>query len=78
MYFDFVNKFLKHFGNKVHIGIYDDFIFNTKNELDKIFNFLDVKKTKIDTAKQYMTGGWKWKNSFQRKIFMKQNVLKKY
>ena len=24
-----------------------------------------------------MTGGWKWKNSFQRKIYMKQNVLKK-
>ena len=77
MYFDFVNKFFAHFGNKVHIIIYDDFIENTKNELDKIFNFLDVKKSKIDTEKQYMTGGWKWKNSFQRKIFMKQNVLKR-
>ena len=77
MYFDFVNKFFANFGNQVHIVIYNDFIENTKNELDKIFNFLGVEKRKIDTKNQYMTGGWKWKSSYQRNIYMKQNVLKR-
>ena len=49
--------------------IYDDFIRNTEEELDKVFDFLQIEKIKINTSKQYMVGGWQWKNSFLKRYF---------
>ena len=76
MYHDFVKKFTNNFVNQTHVIIYDDFIRNTEEELDKVFDFLQIEKIKINTSKQYMVGGWQWKNSFFKKIFLNKNILK--
>ena len=77
MYYDFVRKFKLKFNDNIHIILYSDFINNTHKELSKLFCFLDIKDKKIDVNKQYMVGGWKWKNKFLRKIFMGKYILKK-
>ena len=77
MYYDFVRKFKLKFNDNIHIILYSDFINNTHKELSKLFCFLDIKDKKIDVNKQYMVGGWKWKNKFLRKIFMGKYIFKK-
>ena len=78
MYNEFVRKFKTKFKTNVHIIIYKDFINNTNQELSSLFSFLGIKDIQIDFNKQYMVGGWKWKNDFFRKIFMKRHFLKKF
>ena len=78
MYNEFVRKFKTKFKTNVHIIIYKDFINNTNQELSRLFSFLGIKDVKIDFNKQYMAGGWKWKNDLFRKIFMKRHFLKKF
>ena len=78
MYNKFVRKFKTKFKTNVHIIIYKDFINNTNQELSRLFSFLGVKDIQIDFNKQYMVGGWKWKNDLFRKIFMKRHFLKKF
>ena len=78
MYNEFVRKFKTKFKNNVHIIIYKDFIDNTNQELSRLFSFLGIKDVQIDFNKQYMVGGWKWKNDLFRKIFMKRHFLKKF
>ena len=78
MYNEFVRKFKTKFKTNVHIIIYKDFINNTHHELSRLFIFLGIKDVQIDINKQYMVGGWKWKNDFFRKIFMKRHFLKKF
>ena len=78
MYNEFVRKFKTKFKTNVHIIIYKDFINNTNQELSRLFSFLGIKDVQIDINKQYMVGGWKWKNDFFRKIFMKRHFLKKF
>ena len=78
MYNEFVRKFKTKFKTNVHIIIYKDFINNTHHELSRLFIFLGIKNVQIDINKQYMVGGWKWKNVFFRKIFMKRHFLKKF
>ena len=78
MYNKFVRKFKTKFKNNVHIIIYKDFINNTHQELSRLFSFLGIKDVHIDFNKQYMVGGWKWKNDLFRKIFMKRHFLKKF
>ena len=77
MYHDFVKKFMTDFANQLHIIIYDDFISNTDQELSKVLAFLGLNEYNIDVKKQYMVGGWKWKNHFLRRIFMKGHFIKK-
>ena len=78
MYNEFVRKFKAKFKTNVHIIIYKDFINNTNQELSRLFSFLGIKDVQIDFNKQYMVGGWKWKNDLFRKIFMKRHFLKKF
>ena len=78
MYNEFVRKFKTKFKTNVHIIIYKDFITNTNQELSRLFSFLGIKDIQIDFNKQYMVGGWKWKNDLFRKIFMKRHFLKKF
>jgi len=60
-----------------YINIYDDFIADTKNELFKIFSFLNISECVINTNEKYMVGGWQWKSSFLKKLFLKKNFLRK-
>jgi len=77
LYYNMVKKFKANFGENIHIVIYDDFIADTKNELSKIFSFLNISECLVNTNEKYMLGGWQWKNSFLKKLFLKKNVLNK-
>lgn len=78
MYNEFVRKFKTKFKTNVHIIIYKDFINNTNQELSRLFSFLAINDVQIDFNKQYMVGGWRWKNDLFRRIFMKRHFLKKF
>tara|TARA_B100000965_G_scaffold367681_1_gene353809 strand:+ start:387 stop:1277 length:891 start_codon:yes stop_codon:yes gene_type:complete len=76
MYHDFVKKFINDFPNQTHIIIYDDFVNNTTEELDKVFDFLQIEKININTSKHYMVGGWQWKNQYFKNMFLNKNIFK--
>jgi len=78
LYYNMVKKFQANFGENMHIVIYDDFIADTQNELSKIFSFLNISDFVINTNEKYMVGGWQWKNSFLKKLFLKKNLLNKF
>lgn len=78
LYYNMVKKFQANFGENMHIVIYDDFIADTQNELSKIFSFLNISDCVINTNEKYMVGGWQWKNSFLKKLFLKKNLLNKF
>ena len=78
LYYTMVKKFKDNFGENMHIVIYDDFIADTQNELSKIFSFLNISDFVINTNEKYMVGGWQWKNSFLKKLFLKKNLLNKF
>ena len=77
LYYNMVKKFQANFGENMHIVIYDDFIADTQNELSKIFSFLNISDCVINTNQKHMVGGWQWKNSFLKKLFLKKNLLNK-
>ena len=77
MYYNMVKKFKANFGENIHIVIYDDFIADTQKELSKIFSFLNISECVININEKYMVGGWQWKNSFLKKLFLKKNLLNK-
>lgn len=77
LYYNMVKKFKANFKENIHIVIYDDFIADTQNELSKIFSFLNISECVINTNEKYMVGGWQWKSSFLKKLFLKKNFFKK-
>ena len=77
LYYNMVKKFKANFKENIHIVIYDDFIADTQNELSKIFSFLNISECVINTNEKYMVGGWQWKSSFLKKLFLKKNLFKK-
>ena len=54
----------------------DDFVKNTAEELDKVFDFLQIEMININTSKHYMVGGWQWKNPYFKKMFLSKNIFK--
>ena len=76
-YYKQVKPFLKQFTN-THVIIYDDYKRNVNKELEKIFDFLNIKKIDINTHNKYMVGGWNWKNNFIKKIMRKDFFIKRF
>jgi len=74
-YYNQVNVFRKSFDN-IHVVIYDDYKTNFNEELNKIFDYLEVVRITINTEQQHMVGGWEWKSDGMKKIMMQQNLLK--
>lgn len=74
-YYKQVNLFKKSFDN-VHIVIYDDYRANFNEELNKIFDYLQIVRITINAEKRHMVGGWEWKSDAIKKIMMQQSVLK--
>jgi hypothetical protein len=75
LYYNMVRKFQLNFDKEVHVIIYDDFINDTKKELSKVFDFLDVDSVSIDVDKKYMVGGWQWKSGFLKSLLIKKTFL---
>ncbi len=60
----------------VHVIIYDDYKIDLQSEMNKIFDFLNIEKIKIDSNKKYMVGGWQWKHKKIKALMTKQNHIK--
>ena len=56
-YFSQVSSFLAEFKDNVHIILYDDYVEDINNCLEKVFAFLDLKNIKVDTSIRHMQGG---------------------
>ena len=77
LYYKMVNYYINEFEN-IHIIFYDDFKDNTELELKKTFDFLEVcPNQKIDFSVKHNVGGLQWKNNFVKKIFMRDNLLRR-
>ena len=74
-YYNQVTLFKKSFDN-IHIVIYDDYKTNFNEELNKIFDYLDVVRITINAEQRHMVGGWEWKSDGMKKIMMQHNFLK--
>jgi len=76
LYYKQVETFLKKM-KKVHVIIYDDYKKDFEAEMNKVFDFLGIERIKINTEKQYMIGGWQWKNEKMKQLMIQQSSLKK-
>ena len=74
-YYNQVNVFKKSFDN-IHVVIYDDYKTDFNEELNKIFDYLEVVRITINAEQQHMVGGWEWKSDGIKKIMMQQSLLK--
>ena len=75
LYYNMVKEFQLNFGKEVHVIIYDDFINDTKKELSKVLNFLDIDNVSIDVDQKYMVGGWQWKSSFLKNLIIEKTFF---
>ena len=76
LYYKQVKSYLNEFKDNLHIIIYDDYKFNFKSEMKKVFDFLEVENVEIDFDKRHMVGGWQWENEKLKKLMMKKNPIK--
>jgi hypothetical protein len=75
MYYEMVKSYKDSFKN-VHIIFYEDFSDNVQTEMNKVYNFLSISKSrKIDLSSRYNVGGKRWKNKIMKYIFMKDNLI---
>ncbi len=76
MYSSQVKLFKDVFNKNVHVILYEDYVDNIDLCINNIFDFLDVERISIDTARRHMVGGWIFKNRFLRNLFIPQNNIK--
>jgi len=75
MYFLQVQQYLSQLNN-VHIIIYDDYKTDFQEEINKVFDFLEVERVVVNAEQKHMVGGWEWENERMKKLMMKDNSLK--
>ena len=75
LYHKQVKLFLEAFEN-VHVIIYDDYKMNFQLEMNKLFDFLNIKKIIIDDNKKHMVGGWQWKNEKHKEMISSNSFVK--
>ncbi len=62
----------------VHVILFDDFIENTENEMQKVFTFLEVNpRQKLDFTKKYNSRSRIIKNNYIRQFFLGDHILKR-
>jgi hypothetical protein len=75
MYYEMVKSYKNSFKN-VHVIFYEDFRDNIQAEMNKVYTFLSISKSrKIDLSTRYNVGGKRWKNKIMKYIFMKDNLI---
>ncbi|HWB27871.1 MAG TPA: sulfotransferase [Chitinophagaceae bacterium] len=74
-YYDAVKDYLDSF-SKVEIILFDDFQRNPKEEIKKVFNFLEIEQIEIDTTTVYNKSGVP-KNEFINWLVFQDNFLKR-
>jgi hypothetical protein len=74
-YYNQVKSYQQQFDD-VHVVIYDDYKANLNEELNKVFDFLTIRRITVNTEQRHMVGGWEWKNESMKKIMMQKNPIK--
>ncbi|MAW21180.1 MAG: hypothetical protein CMD16_02145 [Flavobacteriales bacterium] len=69
LYYEMVKAYKANFNN-IHIILYDDFVTQTNQEVDKVFEFLNLNKQEIDTNKIVNSGGMKWDSKIIKYLLM--------
>ena len=77
LYYRQVKSYLDGMKN-VHIIFYEDYQKNFQSEMNKVFDFLRVKKIEIIAKHKHMVGGWQWSNEKVKNLLIKQNLLKSF
>lgn len=77
LYYKQVKSYLNEL-KSVHIIIYDDYQKDLQLEINKVFDFLEIKKMEIDTEKKHMVGGWQWGDEKVKKLMLKKSSLKTF
>ena len=75
LYYKQVKSYLDGIRN-IHIIVYDDYKNDFQSEMNKIFDFLKIKRVEIDPQHKYMVGGWQWKNEKIRNLMIKKNWVR--
>ena len=70
LYYKQVKSYLKEL-KSLHIIIYDDYQKDFQLEMNKVFDFLEIEKTEVNTEKKHMVGGWQWEDEKVKKFMMK-------
>ena len=76
MYYNQVKSYLKNFN--VHIIIYEDYKLDIQNEMNKVFDFLEINQMEINFDRRHMVGGWQWKNKKVKSLMTRKNPLKSF
>ena len=77
LYYKQVKSYLYGIKN-VHIIIYDDYKNNFQFEMNKVFDFLEIKKIAINSQEKYMVGGWQWKDYGIKNIMLRKNMISSF
>lgn len=76
MYYKQVKSYIKNFN--VHIIIYEDYKLDIQNEMNKVFDFLDINRMVINFDRRHMVGGWQWENQKLKSLMISKNPLKSF
>lgn len=76
LYYNQVKSYLENFNT--HIIIYEDYKLDFQNEMNKVFDFLEINRMEINSEQLYMVGGWQWKNQKVKSIMTRKNLLKSF
>ncbi len=75
LYYKQVKSYLEQMKN-VHIIVYDDYKKDIQSEMNKVFDFLNIKRIEIDAEQKYMVGGWQWENKKIKNMLLKKHPIK--
>ena len=76
LYYNQVKSYLENFN--VHIIIYEDYKLDFQNEMNKLFDFLEINRMEINFEQQHMVGGWQWENQNVKSLMTRKNLLKSF
>jgi hypothetical protein len=75
LYYNQVKSYLYGMKN-VHIILYDDYQNDFQSEMNKLFDFLEIKRLKINSKHKHMIGGWQWTDERIRNLILNKNFVK--
>ena len=76
LYYNQVKSYLENFNT--HIIIYEDYKLDFQNEMNKLFDFLEINRMEINSEQQHMVGGWQWQNQNVKFLMTRKNLLKSF
>ena len=76
LYYNQVKSYLENFNT--HIIIYEDYKLDFQNEMNKVFDFLEINRMEINSEQKHMVGGWQWQNQKLKSLMTRKNLLKSF